>query len=135
MVSVGRHRSISVARQSAGPLALFRSILQNLIHSDHHPTPLMGYTTISTPSLSSNPLGLYLGGFFFVVAASFAVGSYLLRPFVSVFTGAAIDPELRDHRPVDHLPSGQHRLSRLEVASSFLGNLAQVSSSPRGPCI
>ena len=49
-------------------------------------------------------------------------------PFVSVFTGEPVDPELRDHKPVDHLASGQHCLSRLEFASSFLGDFAQVSS-------
>ena len=37
------------------------------------------------------------------------MGSNLLRPFVSVFAGAAIDPELRDHRPVDHIPAPNSR--------------------------
>ena len=68
------------------------------IHRDRDPTPLKGHTLNTTAPLSSDPLGLYFRSFRFVIVTMFAVGSEFLRPFVSVFTGATVDPELRDHR-------------------------------------
>ena len=78
-------------------------------HRDRDPTPLKGCTSITSGPLSSNPLGLYFRSFFFVVVATSAVGSDLRRPFVSVFTGVATDPELRDHRPDDQLFTSNSR--------------------------
>ena len=92
-----------------GPIGLVHhhlpSCTENPVHCDLNSAPLLGCTPIAADPLTSDPFSLYLRGLRCVVVATFAMGSDLCRPLISVFTGTSVDPELRDHWSVYYFPS------------------------------
>ena len=101
-VSVERHRSISVTR----PFDFFRTIFPCASRT-LSTAVVTGHATRRSPLLlCPRTLSACKSRLSSVVVATFAVGSNLLGSLVSIFTGAAVDPELRDHMSVAHLPSG-----------------------------
>ena len=125
-VSIGRHCSISVTRQSAGPLALFfiifsraRRTLSTVICEYR---PREAAQAVTTTSLVTNPLDLHLTSPV-CHQSIFHNGLWFYCPLVSLFPGAAIDPEFRDHWPLNHSTSWQCRCARVELPASFTGAL------------
>ena len=61
----------------------------------------------------------------------FTVGSHLLGPFISVLAGSSVDPEFRDHWPVNHFSSGKDGTTRFKLSAGFAGCFPKQLPSDR----
>ena len=107
-VSIGKHCSISVTRQSAGPLALFflhhfPTNTENPVHCDPYTPAQECDQAVTTTSLVSDP--------------HFSQWALTLS-----LAGSATDPEFRDHWPMNHFTSRQGRSTHIELSVGFTGS-------------
>ena len=61
----------------------------------------------------------------------FTVGSHLLGPFISVVAGSSVDPEFRDHWPVNHFTSRRDGTTRFKLSAGFAGSFPKQLPSDR----
>ena len=134
-VSIGKHCSISVTWQSAGPLALFFIFFpcaQAPVDCNLYSSSLESNQTVSSESLMTDPLGLHLRRLDFIAVTVFAVCFYFFRPSVSALAGPPTDPELWHHGPLHNLASGTGPWRQIVFGLLMLSSA--VLSIPRDPC-